>query len=161
MSGTTDLSQEEKVSLIPIKLNESPKAVKLTRKNKLRLLELLAKSWNITRACSEIGVSRQGLYEYLALNRDLSFKKAFQQVKDSHLDDIEEFQIEQGKKNEKNFVPGIFQLKSHRREIYGDRVEVDAKHELKIENPNLEIRALLANVIPSHKVEDAEYEEVG
>ena len=89
---------------------------------KTLLLEYLSKRWNVFKAAKEVGIERMHVYNVWM--NDPGFAKRFDEVKQSHMDGMEEVLIDEGT-HHKKIIPAIFMLKSHRPEIY-DRNSVQS-----------------------------------
>lgn len=88
---------------------------------KASVLDALKIDWNIYKAAQRCGIARRLVYEWLEADHD--FKRAFNEVRDGHLDGCESNLLMEGSQNKKAWVPAIFMLKSHRPEVYADRHE--------------------------------------
>ena len=113
--------------------------------SKQRVLAYLETDWNLYNASLSAGVRRFQLDFWL--RDDQEFAKAFQELKDKHLDGCESNLFKQGKDSKKSFVPAIFLLKSHRPEVYGDKAVIDLNQNVKLDfsrsaNNSLEVLGL-------------------
>lgn len=92
-----------------------------TAEKKQKLIEYLYQDYNISRACEAVGISPRAFYE----NREFDevFKEKVKEALNGHLDSLESNMLRLGK-TAQGITAGIFMLKSHRREIYGDRLNV-------------------------------------
>ena len=110
------------------------------------------------KAAHKVGISRR--YVYMFLKNNPAFKTAFEEIKESHLDDIECNLISEGKT--RNFTPAIFMLKSHRRSVYGDKLDIDVDVAINIETEG-QVKAILARILPppdDDEITDATYKDV-
>ncbi len=109
------------------------------------------------KAAHKVGISRR--YVYMLLKNNPAFKTAFEEIEESHLDDIECNLISEGKT--RNFTPGIFILKSHRREVYGDKVDIGVDVAINIESEG-QIKAILSRILPPDNDDavDADFREI-
>ena len=130
--------------MIPIVLTKNPRAKKFTIPKQKNLLKYLIKEFNVGKAAHKVGISRR--YVYMFLKNNPAFKTAFDEIRESHLDDIECNLISEGKT--RNFTPGIFMLKSHRRSVYGDKPETPILINISSENARIELKNLLDKPFP-------------
>jgi hypothetical protein len=131
-------TSEDKI-MIPIVLTNNPRAKKLTIPKQKEFLQSLIDDWNVAKASHKIGVTRQSVYEFLGKNE--GFRKAFEEIKQSHLDEIEMNLMERGKGH--NFTPGIFMLKAYRPERFGDKPETAIQINVSSEHALTKLKNLL------------------
>ncbi len=150
-------STGENSVLIPIVLSKNPYVKKMTIAKQKEFLGHLIAEWNVSKAAHKIGINRRSIYEFIKNNS--SFKNAFEEIKESHLDDIECNLVNEGKT--RNFTPGIFLLKSHRRSVYGDKVEMDVTQQINVESTS-EIKAILSRILPLdvNEISDAKFSDI-
>jgi hypothetical protein len=84
-------------------------------------LRALRATPNVSRAARAVGITRQAAY--WAREQDPEFAREWQAAQDEGLDALEEQLMKRGKKS--SDTAAIFMLKSHRREIYGDRADLN------------------------------------
>lgn len=89
-----------------------------TPEKEIALTNALHARPSIAAACRKARISRNAYYEWIAA--DNGFKARMKVARDIGLDALEDALIDRGLKNDT--TAAIFMLKSHRREIYGDRV---------------------------------------
>ena len=88
---------------------------------KALLLEALSTRWNVFKAAKQAGIERSHVYNVWM--NDPEFRARFEQVKEAHMDGMEEMLVDEGTQGKK-IVAGIFMLKSHRPETY-DRASLN------------------------------------
>lgn len=113
------LKRNEDTGFLEPSKNYSLTGFDSTRKQ--QILEYLKINWNISAACEHTGISRQVFY--YAFKDDPEFKSAVDNVRESHLDQLEQTMFNNAK-TEKGTADRIFALKSWRRERYGERVNL-------------------------------------
>lgn len=84
-------------------------------------LAQLAKLPNVAEACRAAGVTRQAAYQ--ARQADPEFASRWKDALDESTDDLVGKLYERALKDDT--TAAIFLLKSHRRDVYGDRVQTD------------------------------------
>lgn len=92
-----------------------------TAQQKVNLLELLRKTLNVGKACKSVGISMG--HFYLVMEHDPHFAKAYQEVKQGHLDDVVGGMYDRAK-TPNGTLAGIFLLKTQRPSEYGDKTTV-------------------------------------
>jgi len=80
--------------LIPLKLKESPRAIKLTRRKQENFLRFYAETPNMTKAAAHVGISREAIYK--ALDNHPDFAHAFEQLKEAQKDNVREVILSMG-----------------------------------------------------------------
>jgi hypothetical protein len=158
IKNTLEEKTVEDLVMIPIVLTNNPRAKKMTIAKQREFLQAVIEEWNVAKAAHKIGVSRSTIYDLI--EKSEGFRKAFEEIRDSHLDDIECNLINEGKG--RNFTPGIFMLKQWRPERYGPKIEIDTGPTITLENAGAELRRLLAGIptIDSDKTDDADFKEI-
>ena len=63
------------------------KGAKLTGLKRKKILEFLAKEWNVSKAALLAGVTRHAIIDLA--ERDLTFKESMQRIKDYYIDNVE------------------------------------------------------------------------
>ena len=124
-----------------------PTVAKLTRTKRKILLQHLAQGWNLTRAATAVGVTRQAVSELI--NRDEKFKNAYLTVLDAHVDQTEEimFNVACDATHRSGVRAGEIILQAHRREIYGRNPEIQVNVQVNTIQATSEL-ANLARQIP-------------
>jgi hypothetical protein len=74
--------------LIPMKLKESTRVIKLTKSKQQKFLQFFAHTPNLTKAAAHIKVSRLAIYH--AIESNPNFAQAFNQLKEAINDDVRE-----------------------------------------------------------------------
>lgn len=122
--------------------NATPKKAKPKRHDwKPAFLKALAACPDVTKAASHADVDRATAYR--ARQSDEAFAIAWHDAINSALDDVEAALIERAK--DKDTTAAIFLLKSHRRELYGERQEITHKGGVQLsEKSDAELRELAA-----------------
>ena len=91
-----------------------------------------ARGRNISSACMAAGIVRATWYRWI--EDDAVFSQAAEHISERHLDRLAERLHQRGE--DTDTTAAIFLLKSHRREVYGDRQQVDhsgtVKHNVSI-----------------------------
>ena len=140
-------SNDSNESIIPLKVG-SPKKLpaKLTKPKRVKVLESLSKEWNVTKAASKIGVSRQAVFQLV--ERDPIFKKAFQAIEQAYLDKIESVSVDMAcTPTREGFNDRKLQLMSRRREVYGQQPEVQINQQFNFNDPTL-MQSELSKIVP-------------
>lgn len=106
-----------------------------TPEKEAALLSALRERPSYASACRKAKISRAAFYEWLA--DDAKFADRVAQARNQGLDAIEDALVSRGLKNDT--TAAIFLLKSHRREIYGDKVAVDHGGKIRHEIVDLSI----------------------
>jgi hypothetical protein len=101
----------------------------LTPEKEAKLLDLLREVPNYAAACRKIRISRETFYRHRRINP--AFDRAVIDARNQGLDALEDALITRGIINDT--TAAIFMLKSHRREIYGDKVSINLTIEQKAE----------------------------
>ena len=84
-----------------------------------KFIEALTISPNVSKARGGRRISRVSAYEYK--NTDEAFRNRWQAALEASLDDLEEEGFRRGKSDSDTLL--IFMLKSHRRAVYGDKIQ--------------------------------------
>jgi len=105
---------------------------RITKRQKEMFLSALRETGNVSASAKAAGVGRQTVYE--VREREPRFAAAWDEVLNERLDEIEANLFERARTGESD-TAAIFLLKSHRREIYGDRV----RHEGKVEHDHFHV----------------------
>lgn len=92
-----------------------------TSTQKVQLLELLREKLNVGKACKAVGVSMA--HFYLCMEHDKALAKAYQEIKQAHLDDIVGSMYDRAK-TPNGTLAGIFLLKTQRNAEYGDKTTI-------------------------------------
>jgi len=152
--------EKEQTYVIPVDVGRAlrPTTAKLTPKKRRKFLELLTKEWNITKAATQIGTTREAIYQLL--ERDETFRRAFQTVKDAYLDSLEATSfIVASRPSREGFQDRKLMLQAHRRNIYGDKQQIDVNHQVTIRNVDVEVmRILQQEGVDESQIEEAEFE---
>src|ERR1043165_6707690 len=90
---------------------------------KLQAIDFLRKRWNFYSCAVALGIRRSQLYDWI--KEDEEFGKRIAETKDLWLDGCEEKNFTEGAQDKNAVTQRIFMLKSHRPEIYGDRLDVN------------------------------------
>jgi len=110
---------------------QKPYQAKFTPKKRKAFLAAYAKTFNITYACQQAGVTRDSHYHNL--QNDDKYRAAFQSVKDAYLDSIESTRITVALQPSRDgHQDAKMMLAAHRRETYGQKVDVNNKSTLDI-----------------------------
>jgi phage terminase small subunit len=138
--------KEPKIELVTVPYDIKPNKRKHVRFTKVRQQAFLAnymKSHNFSKSAYLAGVSRNTVVRQLEINEPL--KKAYQEIEEMHLDRYEEVLHNLADKEQSiSITPAIFNLKSKRREIYGDKAELEITNVITENNCIQEIRRILA-----------------
>ena len=123
-------------------LRPQHKQTKLTRKNKLRVLEALGKEFNMSAAATSIGIHRQTLVK--AMQTDMQFKDAVQEIKDAYLDTVQTsgfkvaIQPTREGYNDRKLI-----LQAYREEFKPKGIEINTALQVNIDNAGQVIRQAL------------------
>ena len=103
------------------------KHARFTRVRQEVFLKNCLNTANFDKSAYLAGVSRNTVKR--ELERNGHFKKAFKEIEELHLDRYEEVLHNLADKEQSiSITPATFNLKSERREIYGDKTQVDMDH---------------------------------
>ena len=162
-----DTNQTNGVLVLNTQFNKR-KPRKLTQKLIRLMFESLINEYNITLACSKVGITGPQFYKYY--NDNDKFKQQIDIIKEYHLDKCESAMFVVGSETSRQgFQDRKLALQSYRRSTYGDKLNVDSKHLVKIDINMPELNQLLdhngaksikpmAKALPA--AEDIEYKEV-
>jgi hypothetical protein len=141
----------------PGKPEIKPFNAKLTKNKRKLFLKYLAERYNKTVAAAKVGVTVSAINDLL--KRDERFKKAYDYVLDFHLDKCEESMfVVAAEPSREGFQDRKLALTTYRREIYGDRTEINLQHNITVTNSGPEIRRILAT--QGENIQEAEYEDI-
>lgn len=146
---------------IPIQLKTYEKEKKLTKRNKKIILDFLAHTWNISKAAALVNCSRQAVEKLVA--RDPVFKQAFEQIRELHLDNIEETSVKVScEPSRDGYNDRRLQLEARRKEVYGRQpeVQINQQFNIKIEQSMPELKRILEKIQPNSQVEEADFNEI-
>lgn len=123
-----------------------------TADKKKLALEMLREKLNPGAVCKALGINRQ--HFYLSMKVDPEFAKAYQDVKQAHLDDIAATMYDRAK-TPNGTVAGIFLLKTQRPNEYQDKTIVEHTHKKPVDQlfSSLEAEGRLVT-IESAKIEE-------
>ena len=100
-----------------------------TPEKELALTEALQQKPSISAACRKARIGRAAYYDWI--KDDSAFAARMKAARDVGLDALEDALIDRGLKTDT--TAAIFMLKSHRREIYGDRLNIELQVRRKAE----------------------------
>lgn len=78
--------------------------------------------YNIGKIAKMIDMDRKTIYDHFAM--DPRFRHDLIEIREAHIDEVEETLIDNAKNNPRSSAERIFFLKSNRRKIYGNKMEV-------------------------------------
>lgn len=135
-------------TLVPIDLNVDvgralrPSKAKLTPAKRKKFLQVYAETANFTAAAQAAGATRARFYQLL--DSDEKFAAAFKTVEDALLDRIEEVRLTVAiQPSRDGHQDAKMLLKAKRPEIYGDKLQVNATHLVKVEHTIPELNRIL------------------
>ena len=140
------MSETSGQSFIEIDVNVGkalkPYQQKITKIKRKQFLEKYSKTGNFTQSANSIGVSRQSVYELI--ERDTDFSNAFKQVEDALLDAVESIRLSLALQPSRDgHQDAKMLLKAKRREIYGDKLQVQSNQTLTINISMPELNRIL------------------
>lgn len=122
---------------------KKPQTAKLSPRKRKEFLYWFGKTHNQSYSAARVGVTSPAI-DALKAN-DEHFAKAFKLMSDAHLDTIEQvsFKVALSPSRE-GFQDRKLLLQAHRREIYGDKVQVDSQVKVNVEHSIPQLSAILA-----------------
>ena len=96
----------------------------ITGDEKIKFLDTLRATFNVTKAASAIGRHRSSLYKLRQANKE--FAAAWDEVIEECLDELEEVVYQRAREGKQALYP-IFVLKHRRPNRWGDRVKVETE----------------------------------
>ena len=143
----TSENNDQSIQKIILKFPDPGKPVrkivaKLTNQKRKQFLLHLAQRFNKTQAAAAVGVTAQAIN--FLLERDPQFKAAYDYVLDMHLDNAEATMfVMAAEQSRDGFQDRKLALQSYRRQTYGDKVDVSAKHQVNIDITVQELQGIL------------------
>jgi hypothetical protein len=102
---------------------QNKRGIGFTAAMKQSFIGSLNQAWNLSKAIKKAGISSSKVvYDHLAL--DPLFREHYAEALERHVDDAEEFLIDNAKNNQKATAERIFLLKKRRSKVYGDSIEL-------------------------------------
>jgi len=115
---------------------------KLTNPKKIILFQSLIDEFNVSKACRAIGITRALFDKYY--NENEIFKLQVDEIRNNWLDRHEGAMFEVGSNaSREGFQDRKLALQSFRRQTYGDKVDVSAKHQVNIDITVQELQGIL------------------
>jgi len=106
---------------------------------------------NIARACKEIGICRETFYKEIRKNE--GFNAAYKDAIDALCDNLEQVMLQSAQELGKGgFMDRIAYLRAHRREKFGDKVQIEHTNEERVKAVAAKID-LYKNAIPAEIVQ--------
>jgi len=128
--------------IISVSIDTSKEVKDFSNEQKLAFLKLYAKRFNLSKCAKSVGVTRRQV-EWMC-KKDRQFARSLQAIKDAHLDDIEESFITMSKEPSASGIKaGKFMLSSLRRNIYGEKIDVNVEGKIDMDDPGKSIRMML------------------
>lgn len=138
---------DEQQQFLPVQVDvakavKKPSAVRISNAKRLLFLDTYAKTGNFTKAAAATGHHRQTFYNLK--KDDEKFRQALQIVDDAFLDHAEECMLTVAlQPTREGFQDRRMMLMAKRPEIYGNKTEITANHNINISLDMPELRRIL------------------
>ena len=110
--------------------------------------------YNIGKIAKMLDLDRKTIYDHFAM--DPQFRHDFTEIREAHIDEVEEELMKNAKTNPRASAERIFFLKSNRRKIYGNKMEVIPQASDKELVEFLGKKMKQYQIIPKNEIVDAE-----